>query len=63
MKIAALARGETHLLLSQVGRNPDEEDSEFLHVVMGRVPAWCFCFFSEVRLKLSVADKIGGVEV
>lgn len=45
MKIAALQREGTRLLLSQTGRGHDEEDGEFLDVV-GRVPAWSFCIFS-----------------
>lgn len=61
LKISALTREGTRFLLSQIGRGQDEEDGEFLLVVVGRVPAWCFCFFSEVEGKASVADCGGRV--
>lgn len=46
MKIAALTREGTRLLLNQLGGSQDEEDGEFLDVVVGGVPAWSFCFLS-----------------
>lgn len=46
MEMAALTRRGTRLLLSQIGGRRDE-NGEFLDVVVRRVPAWCFCFFSE----------------
>lgn len=61
MKIAALTREGTRLLLSQIGRSEEEEDGEFLEVVVGRLPAWCFCFFSEVEGKpLTVGAELVG---
>lgn len=60
-KIAALTREGTRFLLSQIGRSQEEEDGEFLEVVMGRLPAWCFCFFSEVDGKpLTVGAELVG---
>lgn len=60
-KIAALTREGTRFLLSQIGRSQEEEDGEFLEVVMGRLPDWCFCFFSEVDGKpLTVGAELVG---
>lgn len=48
MQVAALTRRGTRLLLNQTGGSRDE-NGEFPDVVVGRVPTWCFCFFSQVE--------------